>query len=233
MIYDDLANRLATEYRLLSFALAGRYQQIRAPGVEITSRVIADLNHDAHQLASTFYALATREIDDYMREQALDRSESLHDALVVRAKEVKAQIRRMLAENVQQVMKMARTGMSDYTAILKNAHGAVGLMVQRKAGEIEFKATDTSGRRWPAHKLLWVIVRDYGFQSALDSQLDEMRSRGIKLAAAIHLDDSGDVIDRVVFAIADDVPGYPSIDEVRDTVFHTNSTAQVVPHVPA
>jgi len=233
MIYDDLATRLVAEYRLFLFALAGRYQQVRSPGVEITPRTIADLSYAAHDLGNTFYQLAMREIDDYMQAQSEDRSDALRDTLVVRSKEVKALIRRMVAENVEQTVMMTRTGMGSHTKLLKNTSGAMGMLVQKKAGEIEFKVTDTSGRRWQANKLLAVIVRDYAYQSAIDAQLDDMRSHGIKLAAAIRVNDAGYIVEQVTFAIDGDVAGHPSLDEIRDTIFHPNSTAQVTPYVSA
>ena len=48
MTFSDLTARLTAEYDLFLFALSGRYQQLRAPGGQITPRAILDLNCESY-----------------------------------------------------------------------------------------------------------------------------------------------------------------------------------------
>lgn len=223
MIYDDLATRLASEYGLFLLALTGRYQQIRAPGVEVTPRVIADLQFDGYKLGNTFYEIAEREIDNYLRPMLEAASGDAIDALLTRKNETLTAIRFISIENVQTVAKLARTGISGIASMLAGSTGSIGLLVQRQVGKIDFKAHTRSGREWDAKKLLRSGVRDFGYQSWLDATAQQFRESGMDIMQS----SKGDV-----FSLAG-TEGYPTFDEVRETAFHFNSTAIMVPYVPS
>jgi hypothetical protein len=223
MIFDNLATQLSAEYELFLFALSGRYQQVRSPGIEVTPRAISELNYEAHNLAQTFYQLAERDIEEYLRPLLLDASDDLASGLVVRKKETLAHIRAMLLENVQTTMKLARTGMRGAISMLKGAHGAMGLLVQRKAGKIDFRVTDTSGRKWEARKLFAVIVRDFAYQAWIDHEVERLMVAGVDLVQT----PNGRVMS--LFGIGD----YERFVDVRDNIFHINSKQIMVPYVPS
>lgn len=223
MIFDDLAQRLSAEYDLFLFALSGRYQQMRSPGVEVTPRAISELNFDAHTLGETFYQLAEREIDEYLRPLLLDASDELASGLVVRKKELLTLIRAVLFENVQTVMKLSRTGMQGASALLKNAHGAIGMLVQRQAGRIDFRVTDTAGRKWDARKLFAVIVRDFAYQAWIDHEVQRLMLAGVDLIQT----PNGRVLS--LFGTR----GHENFADARDNVFHINSKQIMVPYVPS
>lgn len=215
MIFDDLATRLAGEYQLLLLALTGRYQQVRAPGVEVTPRAVADLSHDAHQLAQTFYVIAETTIDDYLRPMIENGSDELADGLVMRKKEALALIRGTLLENVRQVMKLTRTGVGGVGSLLQGATGSIGLLVQRQAGRIDFIARDTAGRKWNALLLVKTVVRDMAYQAWIDAQAEQIRIAGHDQA----ITSKGQVFDLT------------ELESVRSEYFHPNSNNIMVPHV--
>lgn len=233
MRFDALATRLSADYALFLYALSGRYQQMRAPGVAITPRAVADLTVTAHELANTFYLIASDEIDNHLRPMVEDASESVSDALVVRKKEVLSHLRATLLENVQQVIKAARTGITGVGSLLQGSAGAVGLLVQRQAGAIQFKATDTAGRKWDAGKLFRVVMRDFAYQAWIDFRLDQIAAQGHDQAAAVARDADGNVVAKAVFSISGEGRG-PSLSEIRNLVFHPNSNNDVEPfNVPS
>jgi hypothetical protein len=230
VIYDDLADRLTSEYGLLLFALFGRYQSMQAPGVEITPKALVDLQVDAYALGRAFYDIAKTEIDAYLRPMHVGDSEELDVALTHRKQEVLTLVRKMVVENVQQVTKLGRTGLGDYSRLIRDAHSATGLLIQRKVGTIDFKTTDTSDRKWDAKTLMRVVIRDFGYQSWLDTQFDEILASGTDLATAYRNNESG--ID-MTFSITGDTPGYEALDDIRSRIFHPNSTLLVKAYVPS
>lgn len=223
MVFDDLATRLSAEYALFLFALSGRYQQMRAPGVEIHPNAISDLYFDATQLSATFYNIANDSLDRYLEPMLAEASDDVADALVTRKKEALAHVRTMTLENVRQVVTMARTGSRGVADILKSATGAIGLLIQHQAGKIQFKTTDTSGRKWDAEKLLRVIVRDSAYQSWLDCQAEHFARAGYDLMQTSN---------GRIFSLLE-TTGYESFEAVRPEVFHINSNQIMVPHVPS
>lgn len=217
MLYDDLATRLSAEYDLFLYALSGRYQQMRAPGVAVTPRAVNDLNHKAHELANTFYLIASSEIDNYLHPMLAEASESVSDGLVVRKKLALSLIRASLLENLHQVVKAARTGIAGPGDLLKGKTGAIGLLMQRQAGKIQFKTTDTSGRKWDADKLFRVFVRDFAYQAWLDYQAEKLREADVGMATnGIN----------AVFPMRE-------FEDVRAAYFHPNSNAILIPYVPS
>lgn len=218
MIYDDLATRLSSDYSIFLFALAGRYQSIRAPGIGVTPRAISDLRTDVSKMSNSFIASATATIDSYVRE--LD-AESAVGSLVVRKKELLARLRGIVAENIYQVVRMAITGVGGVATLLRNSHGATGLLVQQSFAKIEFKASDSANRKWPTEKLFNVIVRDFAYQSWIDHQVSKFTQAGNDLMQTT----KGEVFSLLGTA------GYLSFEAIRSSAFHPNATSDMVPYV--
>lgn len=228
MMYDDFASRIVQEYDLFLFSLTGKYLSLVAPGVEITPRAIADLRSGAQKLAETFYGLAEREIDNYLHNLPVEGNEALQSDLVVRKRELLARIRIATSENVKQVTQRAMVGKQDYTRLLSNAHGAIGMLAQARASSIDFQIRDTSGRRWQAKTLMRIMARDFAYQSWLDVMFAEILNEG-DLADVRYDDASRDF----TLSITGATPGYPKLAEIRAKVFHPNATATVEAHVQA
>jgi hypothetical protein len=179
MLYDDLARDVHAQYGLMLWALAGRYHQMRAPGAVVTPHALVGLRTDTTGIAQTFLSGAEREIEHYLASLLSDASDELASALVTSKKVLLAQVRAMVLENMRQINRMARTGAAGPADMLKGATGAVGLLIQSKAGQVVFKATDTSGRKWMAEALMRTIVRDFAYQAYVQTQLDQYAQTGL------------------------------------------------------
>jgi hypothetical protein len=215
MRYDDFAARVVAEYELLLMALEGRYQRIRAPGVEVTPRVINDLQRDAVGLFSTFLRTAIAEIDRYTAPMLSDGSDELRSSIIQRRTDLASYLNAFMVGNVLQVTKAARTGVLGVAALLKNATGAQGALVQARAGRIEWKATDTSGRTWQAITLMQTVMRDFAYQCYVDFELDAADAAGLDTV----MTSKGPV------SLAD-------LEELRSRYFHPNAhTTFEEPHV--
>jgi hypothetical protein len=227
MLYGELTERMMANYNLFLFALFGRYQQIRAPGIEVTPRALTDLQVDAYALAKTFVVIAETEFDNYLYSLVEDRSSELVALLTHRKSEALILVRGMVAENVKQVVSLGKTGVRDFASLLKGgARGAMGLLVQRKMAGLEFKVTDTSGRKWGARTLMRVVIRDFAYQSWIDFSLQSVRDAGVDLVEVQYSDESKNFVMSMSGA-----SGHPSLADIRDTIFHPNSNAAVESYV--
>lgn len=220
-MYDEFAKKLSSEYTLFLFALNGRYQQMRSPGIEVTPRAVRDLKTDVYDLGKTFYEIANTEVNDYLRPLLIGAPEALAVQLAGRKKALQALIRKIVVSNIEQVIHLSRTGVGGFAALLRNAHGAVGLLVQQQSGAIEFKTTDGAGRSWTAKKLFQVAVRDFAYQAYIDSQIEALVLAGADLFETT----DGRIISRL------GTDGFTSLAESRSRVFHYNSTQTIAPHV--
>lgn len=221
MNFDDLATRLDAEYSLFLFALTGRYQQMRAPGTEVSPRAISDLDDEAHQLASTFFNTAALSIEGYLQPMLEEASEALREKLLDRKVQVLRAIRAMVLENVQQVVRLARVG-GGYGAAMKGATGAIGLLIQRQAGKIEFKVSDRAGRKWAAKTFMHLVVRDFAYQSWIDFAAESFTESGHDLMQT----SKGEVFS----LLGSD--GYLPFAMARPLYFHPNSHRLMSPYVP-
>lgn len=220
MVFDDLAVRIAAQFDLYLFALAGRYHQMRAPGIEVTPRAIVDLCDDVRALNKTFYQTASTELDVYLAAVGMDAGNKTLDGLHERKQALQAYLRDIVLDCADQVIKMAKTGRGTFADLLKNAHGAMGLLAQRQAGKIEFKAYDTAGRSWNAKRLVYAVVRDAAYQSFIDIQVDDL----LRATGDLVLTSHGQVLS------LRGTDGYPSFASQRDFLFHPNSTTVIVSH---
>jgi hypothetical protein len=226
---DELAFRVTSLYGLFLFALDGRYQQMRAPGLEVTPRALRELESGALTLATTFLGAATREIDTALHPFIADATEKLKIALGARRQQALALVRGMVDENIVQVMRVARTGVNSFLRLLGSSHGGIGMAVQKSIGRIPFRVTDTSRRKWQPDRLMRTVVRDALYQVMVETAVDRLRTRGATTAAAVWHRDGG-VIERKVFRLQPDEPA--SFESIRHRVFHPNATAMVRPDVP-
>lgn len=217
-MYDDFGKKLTDSYGLFLFALMGRYHQTRAPGIEITPRAVVDLQRDARKLADTFYESAKTEINSYLASIYTESSGAL---LSVRGALMEAHVRSLLADNLTQANKLAKTGINNVATMLRGATGAVGMLAQRGLGRIDFKVIDTAGRRWDAEKLMLVLARDFAYQSYIDVAIQTYADQEVDLL---------ELSDGRLLSIRG-TEGYHSLQDVRRTVFHMNSKMMVTPYV--
>lgn len=220
MGFDDFVARAMENYNMLLLALTGRYLQLRTPGAEVTPRAVIDLERAVIALSATHYATAMSAIDLYLQKLLKDASEELVSALYQRKLHALALIRGMLAENVAQVVRLAKVGSSGLGSML-SAHGAMGLLVQRQAGAIQFRVADSSGRKWAAKVLMRTALRDFAYQSWIDFSLADVKRAGVDRFEVRY----PDAARNITVSLAD------LTEKQRNLIFHVNSTALVESYV--
>ena len=225
MIYDDFAQTVTANYKLFLTALFGRYQSIIAAGVTVTPHAVREFATDATDLSLTFFSTVRDKIEHYQKELYLESGDSPQTAETAKD-EALASLNKAVLANIGQLVKLLRVGTADY----KKAGGAMGQLIQKKLGSVEFKVYDTANRKWDAVRIVTVTMRDFAYQTWVDQRLKQLQDEGYTLAQ-VKYDDPAKVGREIVFAIEKKVGDYPNLDDIRASVFHINSTAKVVGYV--
>lgn len=219
----DLVERLYMQYAMLRSALNGKYLLLRQSGTQITPHALNTLRAECMTLNRTFLDSAVTEINTYLDSLNVAGNDTLRQGFALRLHELTVRLSTVLIDNLLAVVKMARTGGRGVSAMV-DAHGGMGALIQKLASsEIEFKAVDSSGRRWDAAKLFHTLVRDFAYQCWIDRQ------------AAVAYEGGEDLMQTqngTIFSLRGH-ERYPSFESVRDALFHINSNQTMVPYVPA
>jgi hypothetical protein len=223
MNYESLTARIGADYDLFLAALSGRYWAAVAPGAKVAPQSIVSFIRDAAKLGDTFAWVVDLEIESYLAE--------LYDVVPDDATlSLSVSIRAALTENIAQVARLLRTGVADYSAVLKDTHGAMGLVLQQKLSRIDFKLYDTANRKCDARRLMGATVRDFAYQAWIDRQVELAVNGGHSLGQVKYADPQR-ADQEIVFSLGAKVGAYPTLDEIRSKVFHPNATASVIPYV--
>ncbi len=222
MHYEDFADRLKSEYDLFLFALSGRYLSLMAPGAGVSPMLINGLEQGAWALRKTFLALANQSITDYVGSTALAPVSEL-------AQGFQGELERATRQNVAMLAaRMKGVQMGELDAV-RNAHGAMGLLLQRKLATPEFVVTSLLGRTFSAAPYIRTQARQFAYQSELYRQMADLALTSD--LAQVAYDDPNREGNGRVFSISGATPGYPSFDYLAASVFHYNATARIEPHV--
>ena len=136
-----------------------------------------------------------------------------------RALRIERQIKSIAIDFLHQANRALSTGIQNKAVELlgkNNAHGAFGLLVQRKMSELEIVATDSAGRKWrEPSSLVKTIVRDYVYQNLIDHKISSLKASGIDLISVPGIDTAVSIEGK---------SGYVSLANVRNH-FHPNGTS--------
>lgn len=226
MNYDDLLLNVTTEYKMFLLALTGRYLQSITPGSLVTPMALKELEMDASRLAHNAVALINGQIQKW---SLLATDDLPNEAAISVAKNFQAlqiAISVIVRKNVATALDALRFSRGDLGKMLHGAHGAMGLLVQRRIQSPEFKATDSAGRTWDAEKLFRFLVRDFLYQTTIYTDVVRLADKGFT-TAWVYYGATGHKYEGLEFALSDSVKGLPTFAEIRATVFHPNATAQV------
>jgi hypothetical protein len=109
---------------------------------------------------------------------------------------------------------LAQRGMGEPVAMTFAKQGALGA--------IAFKRMDRAGRQWSSDIYSRTVTRGMLVTAYVDNYLMSVLSNGQDLAKTTS-DEGTDL----VFSITGTTPGYPSLEEIRDTYFHPNASRLV------
>lgn len=222
MIYDEFGKTLAAQYESFLFGLSGQYLALAAPGLEVTPMVVGQLESGALHLRNTFLDTARRTTQGYLDSIGVDDPERVEILL--------DDLADFTAQNINGLVQRMKGNKNTLLDLMDDMHGAMGLLLQRKLAEPEFKVKTLSGREFDAAPLVRATGRDFAYRSWLMVELTAIKL-GSDLAQVVYADPQHDG-HGTVFSISGDTPGYPKFTDLYDEVFHYNATARVAAHVP-
>lgn len=216
MDYDRYASAVRAEYAAFVSHITAEYlaRGASGQGVEAVSELrIAGLKRVSalmtHVLALT---------NDYL---APTGNGTLHDP---RDNTWLSELRQIAVKNLNDLIARMMGGAGRLADMLNRPAGAVGLLLQKKVARPELFAIDRSGRRWHAEKLVAVMARDFAYQTYLDRTIAELEAAGAEWAQVAHPNGEHQQHGLVIHL--------PKIGLIRKSIFHPNSHARLVPHVP-
>jgi hypothetical protein len=213
MSYDDLTQTVMGDYRSFLSALTGLYLGVTTPGATVTPQTLASVSTSAHALAKTFIARAESEMTRYAAALGVDPLTSAWFATALSGVHV------TVAQNIKTVMKRLRGAGTSPAAMLKNATGGMGLLVQSRLGALDFRASDAGGRMFEANTIMRTTIRQFAVQTAVDAVVLEAAGRSQDVVFIERADASPEEV-----SIAGK-RGYLSLEEARKRVFHPNTKA--------
>lgn len=214
MPYDEFSARIESAYKLFLMALTGVYRGNVITGAQRLS---------PHSLGQAKRSAALAELR-FLEIVSRDTATHFNGG----GEELMIGLKKAASENVAQILRSIRVGLPNLGKTMTSAHGGIGLLLQKKMGQVEFKLYDTADRRWDAEKLVALTVRDFAYQAWLDDSVEGLKRQGYKLARPSRIvpRDTDEA-----FSIRGEVEGYPTFEEVRAKYYHINSTARIEGYV--
>jgi hypothetical protein len=222
MIYDDFAEALRREYEVFLLALTGRYLSLTSAGVQASPHTIGELRRAGAGLQGMFLQHASAAIDNLIGEYPSARANE-------RASAFKREIERMSDTNIESLIDRMKGAAMNPQAV-GEVHGAMGLLLQQRMAQPEYRVPTKSGRSYEAKSLMYGQARDFGYRVWIDETLSSIAV--LSDLAEVQYPDPNHAGNGMVFSVSGETPGYPSFAGIENEVFHYNAQAMIVPHVP-
>lgn len=224
MIYDDFGAQMKKEYDVFLFALAGRYLSAMAPGAEVTPKMVNDLKADVADLRDTYLSSASKSITAYVAE--LENGDSTEQSVTLMN-----ELAMVTSQNISTLIGRMKGVHQDALKSVKNAHGGIGLLLQKKLATPEFSVETSSGRKYKAADYVRGMTRDFAYRLWLSARMEQI-SWTTDLAT-VSYDDPSHANYGLVFSISGDSTEYPSFASLERSIFHFNASAKVEMYVQA
>ena len=222
MIYDEFGAQMKREYELFLFALSGRYLSLIAPGADVSPMMIRQFTQSASQLQATFIQTAIQRIEQFATTYPSASAEKRSTRLV-------SELMRITASNIETLTLRMKGGAQNALAGVKNAHGAMGLLLQQKLSNPEFRVKTPKGRSFDAVSYTHAEARNFAYLAWIDATLERIALTSD--LAEVRYPSADHAAYGTVFSISGSTPGYKSFQEM-ELLFHYNSTAFPHDHVP-
>jgi hypothetical protein len=167
MIYREFAINMAHEYERFLFSLSGKYLMLMTPGSEVTPHMVSRFKSEAEGVRQSFLNGAKRLIDSTVGNLTSDKLEALENAFILNLDQA-------TRNNVQSMVLRMKGGSQISLKNIINAHGAIGLLLQKKLTSMEFKITTASGRSYDAATYVKAEAKNFAYQANLYNTLEKL-----------------------------------------------------------
>lgn len=236
---DQIADQFAEQYRGLLTSIVGHFARALDSHDPTTPKARSDFRQsilrssvafldgmvgqiEAHTIEVRNDALSTvghalsdpdlESLNEYLRDAMDDLYASLYACLHRDDTAAERELRNF-AHKVN--LTQAATGMSKIGALIKTKFGRVS--------GLNFVQVDRLGRKRASEGFVRSLVRHHLVQTHVECQMFSIAKSGNDLAQIVIDNKPGAVI-----SITGTTAGYPSYEEIRDEIFHPNSTATVI-----
>ena len=223
MIYDEFATKLQREYELFLFALSGRYLNLIAPGAAVSPMMVRQMETEGAKMRDTFLHSATQRADDFARTYTVAGAQQ-------RSEQFLSDLKRITTENIATITQRMKTGSANTLSGIKHAHGAIGLLLQQKLSNPDFRVKTPKGRSFDAVGYVFAEARNFAYLTWIDATLEKIAVTSD--LAEVRYPNPEHTANGTVFSISGKTPGYKTFAEVK-LLFHYNSTAFPHDHVPS
>lgn len=215
MDYDRYGAGIRAEYELFANALMADYLTHSAARRGIAG--VSQLRTSGKDHAARFAARATELTFDYLRSveygAAVDPTAYLH------------LLRQVAQHNINAlVARLMHGALRPADLLTTQSTGAIGQLLQQRLERPRLVARDKAGRAWLADKLVLNMARNFAYQTYLDAVLDGAGLDGVTQLQIVYPDPHHEHHGTVLSP--------EEVAALRDTIFHPNSHARLVPHVP-
>ena len=221
---NGLTAETRAAFDLFLFAARGRYLTMTTSHTAVTPDAVAALHAQCTAMAEATLSSIERSLDAYVALVGVLSNQNTIDGIEARRGRLLGQLYRVLTTCVTSIGRDLKR-----SSRRLDVHGAMGLLAQQRAASPVFEVADAAGRMWRAEVLVPTMVRDFAYQAYLDAQLCELTDKG-DLATVIY-SDSAHANHGLVFSISGLTPGYPTLADIRASIFHPNTSAKVVSYV--
>lgn len=234
---DALSAQYAGQYRTLLAAITGLFARVLDSADPTSPKARSEFKRSLDRLARNFLAGFSDQIEVHtvdVRDAALKtvgrplrgpELRSLNEHLQSAQDDLKASLWACLTRDCRIVERELRN-FAHSVDLIQSAGGVsrVGAIIRSKFGRVSrlsFNQVDRLGRKRASDAFVGTMIRHHLVLARVESQMFSIAKAGIDLVQVQGADD------RVV-SITGTTPGYESYDEVRDILFHPNSSATVV-----
>lgn len=252
-VLDERANYFAQAYRMFNMALIGRFSQAMNENVTQSQRARSTLDKGVREAIQTHLSFASETIADSTQRVSMDAVQSVLSATKQDAAPIflNSKIANWNAAGVadmeqltyaaltrdgNQVSREFRRFNLKIQILMNQGVGRVSAIMQSKRSlnaELNFTYVDTLNRKWPMEHYLRTAFRGHLLNNYNDIVLMTIASFGADLTnqglAQIQYQDPAHDGNGEIISIGAPKAGMRSYDQVREEVFHPNSSAVLAP----
>lgn len=213
MEYDRYTQAMRAEYEAFAARLTSQYLSVAGNGMD----AVAGFRLAGLGMISTLLGRAIVQTNDYLA--------PLGGGVVRDARELPwlDQLRQIAMKNLNDLIVHLMGGGVRQADMLSRPAGAFGALLQKRLEAPRLTVRDRAGRAWKADALVAGYARDFAYQAHLDATIARLVEQGTEFATVAYPDPTHRNHGMQV-RLAD-------LDEVRKSIFHPNSNAQLVAHV--
>ena len=215
--YDEVTSTVGEQYKSFLLAITATYLINSQSNASTRPSAVSLFKKEAVALESAFITGARALVTAYASRSSVDESESVGSLIET--------LKRTTAQNIKQLTLLIRGRSKFVTDTSRELSGSIAELAKKKSSNPEFKIATRGGRALNAQVYIKLEVRHFAYILEINERLREIGSTS-DLARVTYLD-ANHKNNGLIFSIAGGDRRYPSLADIRKTIFHHNASASV------